>query len=321
MVRDNVKHLAESFFSEFETRARRKAKDAFIERTKEGFREIGYTDAEMTMQQSTLGGKNLVVGKPDAVFIFIAHYDTPARNGWLVLAFSKMWGMGFASLFGTLVIILLSSPGIVLDRVDISPDLALFIRWVLLLVIISLFVIKNPHNHNDNTSGCLGVYNVATIVAGNPALREKCAFVLFDMEEQGLLGSSAFAKWRRKQYPGRDGSRVINLDCIADGDVLVVASRKKQAAAAERSQLAEFLQAEGFETVQKTSSLLGYLSDHANFQRGVMLAFLRRSKLGGLYIPNIHTSRDTACDLEQIERLSQAVVKYVSGDFDAADVC
>jgi len=107
MVRSNVKNLAESFFANFETRARRKEKDAFIERTKEGFREIGYTDEEMMIQSSRFGGKNLVVGSPDADFLLTAHYDTPGRNGWMLMPFAKTLGMGLSSLAGILLVAVL----------------------------------------------------------------------------------------------------------------------------------------------------------------------------------------------------------------------
>jgi len=324
MIRSNVAKLADAIFAKFEIRTKRKEKEPFIKCVKESFQEIGYTDAEMMMQKSRLGGSNLVVGKPDAEIIFTAHYDTPMRNGKMAMPFSSVVGKIPATLLGTVIIGILIAisyaPGIVVNALDMDVDEALIfhiIGLVLSLLIIAylfinLFFIKNPHNHNDNTSGCLGVYNVATIVSKNSELREKCAFVLFDREEVGLLGSSAFAKWRKKLYPGKENSLVINLDCIAVGDVLVVASRKKDIAVEEREKLAGFLQEEGFDTAQKNSQMYGYLSDHANFPKGVMLAFLKRSKLGPLYIPNIHTAKDKVCDLEQIEKLSEALVKYIT---------
>ena len=233
------------------------------------------------------------------------------------MPFSKILGMSLASLVGMIILaILMMAPNILLPvlGVDtgISPALETLLRLFPFLLFILLIAVKNPHNHNDNTSGCIGVYNAAAILAENPDLRKDCAFVLFDMEEQGLFGSGAFAKWRRKNFPGAEDSHVFNLDCIADGDLLILASKKKPAALKERESLAEFFQGEGFDVMQKVSSLAGYLSDHAKFKKGVMFAFLRRSKLGGLYIPNIHTSKDTVCDLEQIERLCQGIVKYIS---------
>jgi len=317
VVRSNVKKLAESIFEKFPARYTRKTKEPFIEQMKQSFREIGYTDEEMMIQQSRFGGKNLVVGPADADILVTAHYDTPARNGWIMLLpLAKYLGMGLATLLSTPIILLLVNPGLVfrLLGIDLAGHtvLELILHFMFIPALLLMFAIKNPHNHNDNTSGCIGVYNVATIAAENPELRARCAFVLFDMEEAGLVGSAAFAKWRRKNYPGKENSLVINLDCIADGDILGVCSTTKRTAAAERAKLEQFLQTEGFETLQKTSNLFGYLSDHAKFQRGVGLMFLRRSRLGGLYIPGIHTAADTVCDLDQIERLSKTIVQYMS---------
>jgi len=317
MTKENVQKLANSYVTDYPTRTKKKAKEAFIERTKEGFRELGYTDQEMMEHNSFFGGKNLIIGPPDADYIFTAHYDTPGRNGWFVLPFSKVLGMGISSLIGAAMIsVIVFGLGFITGFIgfnvetysiiiDILPILAIVVAFSL------LFAVKNPHNHNDNTSGCIGVYNVATIIQGYPELRERSAFILFDNEEIGLFGSTAVAKWRKKKYPEKKNSLVINMDCIADGDVLVVASRGKSIVKEEREKLAQFLSNEGFEALQKKSSILGYLSDHANFSRGIMLSFARRSKLGGLYLPNIHTGKDRVWDLEQIGRLSESVVKYV----------
>ena len=322
MVRSSVQKLSDSIFEKFEIRARRKEKDLFIERTKEAFREIGYADIEITVHKSLIGCQNLVVGPPDADFLFTAHYDTPGRNGFIMLPFAKILGMVFASILGTLFLVLLTSPVIILNLFGIfienHPVIDLFFRLSPLAIIIMLLIIKNQHNHNDNTSGCLGVYNIAVIVSEIPVLREKCAFVLFDMEEIGLLGSYAFVKWRRKHYPGIVNSRVINFDCIGNGNVLVIASKRKRNAVTERVQLTQYFQGEGFDALQKTSNLFCYLSDHVHFSNGIMFSFLRRSWLGGLYIPNIHTRRDNICDLEQIERLSKSVVKYVNNSINCS---
>ena len=324
MIRPNVSKLAETFFTKHEVRTRRKEKEPFIKCVEEGFREIGYTDAEMIIQKSRMGGSNLVIGKPDAEIIFTAHYDTPMRNGRIAMPFSSIVGKIPATLLGVILmgicIALIYSPRILVSLLEVDGTETivyyiiglLFSLLFLVYMFAILFFVKNPHNHNDNTSGCLGVYNVATIIANDANLRGKCAFVFFDREEIGLLGSSAFAKWRNKLYPGNEDCLVINLDCIAVGDVLVVASKTKEPILAERKKLAQFFRDKSFDTVEKKSNMYGYLSDHANFSRGFMIAFLRRSKLGPLYIPNIHTAKDKVCDLEQIEKLSESLVEYIS---------
>ena len=316
-MKENIQKLANSYVTDHPTRTKKKAKEAFIQRTKESFEELGYTDQEMMEHKSFFGGNNLIIGSPDADYIFTAHYDTPGRNGWFVLPFSKVLGMGISSMIGAaMIFVLVFGLGFITGFISFNVETYTMILDILpilaIIVILSLlFAVKNPHNHNDNTSGCIGVYNVATIIQRYPELRERSAFIFFDNEEVGLFGSTAFAKWRKKNYPDKGNSLVINMDCIADGDLLIVASREKSVVKEEREKLAQFLSHEGFEALQKKSSILGYLSDHANFSKGIMLSFARRSKLGGLYLPNIHTAKDRVWDLEQIDRLSESVVGYV----------
>jgi Zn-dependent M28 family amino/carboxypeptidase len=151
------------------------------------------------------------------------------------------------------------------------------------------------------------VFSVAAQVVQNPGLRGKCAFVLFDNEEWFLVGSSAFAKWRKKTYPDKQFSQVFNMDCIADGDVLVLAAKREFEGLLE---LAGAMKAEGFTVAIKYSKMV-YMSDHAVFKRGVMLSFLKRSKAGPLYIPRIHTRTDTFCDLDNLEKLGGAVYRHI----------
>jgi Zn-dependent M28 family amino/carboxypeptidase len=191
---------------------------------------------------------------------------------------------------------------------NIHPVVSLAISLTVLILLILSFAKKNKHNHNDNTSGVTGVFNIAAIAAENPELRAKCAFVLFDNEEAGLLGSHAFEKWRSKNYPGKKKSAVINLDCIANNGILLIAAPKMHEGL---HKIADFMRSEGFETAKKRSSMI-FLSDHAHFPGGVMLSFVKKSKLGYFYMPKIHTSKDNYCDLENIERLSVSVCRYIS---------
>jgi Zn-dependent M28 family amino/carboxypeptidase len=180
---------------------------------------------------------------------------------------------------------------------------------VLALFIISS-VIKNKHNHTDNTSGVIGVFRIAEMIAGHPELRKRCAFILFDHEEvmPGLLGSRAFAKWRRKNHPDKMQGTVINLDCIGNGDVLTVMTKKKHE---KWHEITEFLQEEGFDAVKIRGSMFTGTSDHEPFAKGISLLYQKRSKLGALYMPGIHTRKDIICDLEKIERLGAAICEYI----------
>jgi len=281
----------------------RKEKDAFLEHCKQEFAQLGYDDVIVKEDKNMFGGtsRNLVVGPLDADILVTAHYDTPGRNGFLLLLSPLVGSLGANLVF--MFIIMLAS---VFANVDpwVSYATTVFF-WVLMIS----FFVKNKNNYNDNTSGVLGVYKVAELVSSNPELKARCAFILFDHEEifPGLLGSKAFAKWRTKNHPDKANGVVINMDCIGIGEVLSVMTKKKHD---KFNNIAEFMQQEGF-AVEKARGGLAGNSDHASFTNGVSLLYKKRSLLGPTYIPKIHTNRDTVCNLEQVEHLCGAIYRYI----------
>ncbi len=56
------------------------------------------------------------------------------------------------------------------------------------------------------------------------AEREKAAFVFFDLEEMGLIGSASFASKHKKQMRDKP---LINFDCVSDGNHFLFVLRKK----------------------------------------------------------------------------------------------
>ena len=311
---EKLQAFAETLFQKHNTRMWRKEKDAFLEDAILAFESLGYDEVRVKGDKNPLGitSRNLVVGKADADILITAHYDTPGRNGFLLLL-APVFGAFIGSLAIMLPIVLLLGflGGLLMVALDME-HLNLMLAnpaYLLFAVLLVASLIKNPKNHNDNTSGVLGVYQMAKLIAENPALKERTAFVLFDHEEvlPGLLGSKAFAKWRKKHCPEKADATVINFDCIGTGDVLTVMTRKKHVA---WHNIAEFLEGEGF-TVKKARGGLAGNSDHAPFARGVSLLFQKRSLTGPLYIPKIHSGRDTVCDLEQIKGLTAAVYQYL----------
>jgi len=292
------KAFAESIFKEHETRMWRKEKTAFLAQCVVGFRAMGYREDEITLREDTLipgvHSRNLLVGSPEAELLITAHYDTPGRTGW-GLVLSPVIGdtLSHVAVFSLLFGISAAQKAAKNRKLDLAMQL------VNTAILAGMFV-KNPHNRNDNTSGVLGVMRLAELVAEQPELRKKCAFVLFDHEEVGLLGSYAFAKWRKKNCPGKTENLVINLDCIGAGDVLTVMTKKR------KHELGQAV-AEHF----GATKIKGGNSDHRAFKNGISLLYQKRSLLGPLYIPHLHSKRDRVCDLEQIERLCENVRGYV----------
>lgn len=307
-MENKLKNFAEGLFAKHGTRMSRKEKDAFLEHCKQEFAKLGYDDIIIKEDKNMFGmtSKNLVVGPLDATNLVTAHYDTPGRNGFL-LFLSPLIGSLWANIVFMLIIMLISMLP--------NTALAYYIPWIryvslaFFLIIIASSFIKNKHNHNDNTSGVLGVYRIAELVSQNQKLKPHCAFILFDHEEvfPGLLGSKAFSKWRNKNHPDKVEGTVINLDCIGVGDILSVMTKKKNE---EFYNIVNFMESQGFNVERARGGLAGN-SDHASFTNGVSLLYKKRSLLGPTYIPNIHTSRDKVCNLDQIEAVCKSAYKYI----------
>jgi len=312
--------FAETLFEKHPTRMFKHEKGKFLEYCKTEFENLGY-EVIIKADRNPLGftSRNLVIGKPDADILFTAHYDTPARNG-ILLAFNKIFGMLIGGLLFLIplffVLSLTSGFAYELESVAWWPEfmpinLRQLIDIVVNVLLIALFVVKNPHNHNDNTSGVIGVYKMAQLIAENPELKNRSAFILFDHEEvfPGLLGSKAFAKWRETNHPDKVNGVVINFDCIGVGEVLSVMMKKEHDG---WHKITEHFQNEGLDAKKIKSGLgLGGNSDHSSFPKGVSLLFQRRSLFKALYIPNIHSSKDKVCDIAQIEHLCEALYSYV----------
>lgn len=309
-MKNKFKSFADALFTKHGIRKGRKGKDAFLDYCKTAFNELGYDSTEITVREdrNLLGriSKNFIVGPQDADILVTAHYDTPPRNGFLLFTAPV-----FGALGGSIFSLLLLGAFI-----GINAGLSLIPHWIAPVVfvvtfLISYLVVKNPHNHNDNTSGVIGVFKVAELAAENPELRKRCAFVLFDHEEvlPGLLGSRAFAEWRKENFPDKAQGKVINLDVIGVGKVLTVVASKESEAF---HKMAEFLEGEGHKPKKLCGAHHALNSDHAAFPNSVSLGYANHSLLGPVYVPKVHTNRDRHCDLERIEVLCGAVYKAVA---------
>lgn len=302
-------HLAEKY----PTRFKREEKDAFSIFIAGVFKKIGYEDKKIKIvnMKDSFENNNIIVGKPNAKYIFTAHYDTPGKTGFL-LPGTKIWGTTIATLLFT-VIALIFWFGCVFTATRFLPDMLIFaqryfislgILFVLLIVTLVIpMLTKNKTNRNDNTSGVLGVLKLAEIIFENPEIRDDCAFVLFDNEEWGLLGSAAYKKWCKKNGYDLSNSSVINFDCIGCGEQLTLFTKSKTEIC---NTLAEKIAEQGTDVNIKNSSVI-FMSDHMNFKNSVMISSVSKSKLGFVYMPNIHTSKDTECDTEKIENTAKLV--------------
>ena len=299
-------------FRDFPVRKTKKQKQAFREAVQSYAEQLGYP---CTVESGSLGSRNLVIGNPEqADYLVTAHYDTCARlpipnfltpcNFWpfllwqvvqvfLILGVCILMGLGVGFLTG-------------------SGAIGSWCGYLMIWVILALMLIgpANPSNANDNTSGVVTLLEIAKSMPGNQ--RKKVCFVLFDLEEAGLIGSASYRKAHKSQT---DRQMVLNLDCVGDGDYLTLFPTKRLKK--DRKRLKSLYKACGY--FGKKSILVHeqgfsfYPSDQANFPWGVGICALdKRGKT--LYLSRIHTKKDTILERTNVNLLRAALITYICRD-------
>ncbi|MGN0498794.1 MAG: M28 family peptidase [Acutalibacteraceae bacterium] len=315
--------IKRELLEKYQVRKTRKQKDEFIAFAAEQFEELGYS-YRLNENKKGFKSRNIVVGDIDkAKVIYTAHYDTCAR-----LPFPNFCTPLNPLLF-ILLQILIALPililvlgisylsGIIASSIHIGNALLDFpiqfsVLMINLAVCIGICLLMtigpaNKHTANDNTSGVATLFEIMKMLPQGE--RDKAAFVFFDHEEIGLVGSSFFAK----THPNiKKNKLVVNFDCVSDGNNFLFACRKH---AKENEYYQKF--EEGFskaisdksEQVIFTSKAI-YMSDQLMFTHGVGVASLNKGKIG-LYLGRIHTSRDVVFDTDNISRLADGAVEFV----------
>ena len=296
----------------FPVRKTKKQKQAFRGAVQSYAEQLGYP---CTVESGTLGSRNLVIGNTEqADYLVTAHYDTCARlpipnyitpcNLWLFL----LWQVLLTLLILAVCVLLGLGVGLLTGSGTIGAWSGYLMVWVILALM--LIGPANPGNANDNTSGVVTLLEIAKSMPENQ--RKKVAFVLFDLEEAGLIGSASYRKAHKAQT---DRQMVLNLDCVGDGDYLTLFPTKKLRQ--DRKRLTSLYKACGY--FGKKSILVHekgfafYPSDQANFPCGVGICALRK---GGktLYLGRIHTKKDTILDRTNVNLLRAALITYICRD-------
>ena len=186
--------------------------------------------------------------------------------------------------------------------------ISLAVYWILLLLLI--LGPANKSNANDNTSGVVTLLEILRTMPENQ--RHKVCFVLFDLEEAGLIGSSFYRSRHRK---ASDQQIVLNLDCVGDGDHLMMFPTKKLKK--DRKKLTSLYRACGY--FGEKSLLLHekgasiYPSDQKHFPYGVAICALRKYKKF-FYMSRIHTPKDTILEETNVNILRAALTTFICCD-------
>ncbi len=297
---------------QFPVRKSRKQKQAFTDAVQEYAANLGYPSNAET---DAFGLRNLVVGDPaSARYLVTAHYDTCARR-LLPTLFSpcNFWTFsGYHFLLAAYIAVLPLVIGLLLAFALPNAIIGMTLGCLLVCVNIALLIAgpANPRNANDNTSGVITLLEILRTLPANQ--RHKVCFVLFDLEEVGLLGSSAYRKAHKLET---NGQIVINLDCIGDGDHLMMFPTK--CLRKNRQKLTALYKVCGYwgrkSLLIREEGFSIYPSDQANFPYGIGICALRKGKCG-LYLSRIHTPKDTLLDETNINILRAALTTYICCD-------
>ena len=140
------------------------------------------------------------------------------------------------------------------------------------------------------------------------ASNDKVAFILFDNEEKGKLGSKAFSKAHAESFSDK---LVVNLDCVGYGNNILTVAKDKAMLTKEYSLLQECLKSNEIYNVEHYSTK-GSLSntDHKSFTCGMSIMACKRNAVAGFYTPRIHTRHDTEANEENIEFLTERLSEF-----------
>ena len=301
---------------EYEVRKSAAQKTAFIEMLRSVYGDRMRVEEGGTVVKS----RNIVFGSPEtAKIVYTAHYDTCARlpipnfitprNIFLYLLYQIAVALLFlVPAFGLEILV-----GYLTREWAPLPSFLAMEGTLFAVLVFLLWVflggVPNPHTANDNTSGVVAVLTLADRLAED----SDAAFILFDNEEIGLLGSMAYAAAHPEM---KKNTLIVNFDCVSDGDsILVLFSRK-----AEEMPLYEVLRSrapavfggsgKSVEICPKKGTI--YPSDQANFKVSAAVCSLNRSKVFGLYMDKIHTPKDIVFDEKNITLLTELFAGAVS---------
>lgn len=301
---------------EYEIRKSRVQKTAFIEMLR------GIYGERMTVEEekSGLKSRNIVIGDPEtAKVVFTAHYDTCAKMPFP--NFITPCNFFVYLVYQFLITAVLLVPPFVLSVLAahlsaelpefaglVFAELALFVPLMIEMWLIMAGP-ANTHTANDNTSGVVTVLTICDRLT--EAGKCDAAFILFDHEEMGLLGSAAYAK----KHPNvKNNSLIVNLDCVSDGDNILIVTSKQ----AEGSDFAQYISTcaeDVFGKYAKTPVICShkkafYPSDQKAFKNTAAAAALKKAPVVGLYMDKIHTAKDTAFDENNIAALTELFCGY-----------
>ena len=281
-------------------------KNNFIKFTKDELTKYNVSVNAETIDKHT----NIIIGDVEkAKVIYTAHYDTPASSVFPNLMFPRNKILSYVYVFTYAFIIVFFSFvfAFLFKKIFNFNNDALIVVYLIiyfLLFYVCTRCVTNKNNINDNTSG---VATIFTLVSGMK--NNNVAYILFDNEEKGKLGSKAYSK---KYKDILKDKLIINFDCVGNGNNIIVVCKDKAINHEYYKLLNESLKPNEEFNV-KMYSMKGSSSntDFLNFECSLSVMACKKSRLVGYYTPNIHTPFDTVASSKNIDFLTESFI-YLS---------
>ncbi len=299
--------LSEKILSSYQVRKTKKQKTAFIEMMQKEFPELRVEEG------GSMKSRNLVLGDVEKARVVLgAHYDTCAALPFPNFITPK--NFLFTMLYGVLVaipfILIMLAAEIALLYLTNHVTISTWGALIVFLIVYQGVLMGGPankHTVNDNTSGVITLCELIAVC------KEKnitdVAFVFFDHEEVGLVGSACFRKRHRKQMKEK---LLVNFDCVSDGDHLLFVMNKPAKKQYEQT-LRNALSENPKKTVHlEKSSTTFYPSDQMGFPVSIAVSALKKTRFLGLYLDRIHTKRDTVMDEDNITYLCESMERFLT---------
>lgn len=309
---NNIKDL----IANYQIRKTYDQKSDFIAWYKERVADLGY-DLKI---EKTNKSRNLVIGDlENADVVFTAHYDTQPNSIIPIVTYvSNIFTYIISQILSLWPILLYL---FVLNRYILFCDFALnlypllYIALLLTSLLIPLLLLfqmsfgfANKHTLNDNTSGVATILHILENLDDN---KSKVAFILFDDEEKGLVGSSFI---KNKYNKTIQKTLLINFDCVGDGSDYLFVTKKAVRESSYYNSLSELLTTTAKPSHLKRALVVPYMSDQLWFKESIGVVSVKRRTFLGYYLNRIHTRKDTIFQYENIEdlsRLSIELIKYL----------
>lgn len=303
--------IIETLLKEHPIRKTKKQKEAFRSWFIGEAERMGYTAKEE--KAKGYASTNLVVGDPDSARVtYTAHYDTPPVMP--LPNFITPKSIPFYIVYQLVVTVAVLGAGVLVGvlagLVTGNANVGFPVGFVAMYVFLFLMMFgpANKHCANDNTSG---VASVMEIMARLPEeQRAKAAFILFDNEEKGMMGSAGYAA-EHKQF--KKNGLLINLDCVGDGENILFFTKKATRELPEYALLVESMQAQtGRNLLMENTEGSVYPSDQAQFSHGIAVCACHKGKTLGYYVDKIHTAKDTVCDQINLDFLADGLTAFAA---------